>query len=156
MTTGIRALLAALVGGLLLAGCTSGSGPDRSIGSVPPPLTPSIPGLFRTGVQHCGDPYAVTATTIDATIPLADCPGLVGLRPTPVDSIHVGDEVTIAGLPPRAYLTTMPADLLQAQGTTFVALRQGIAIVTVHGSACLPDSDGNQPDTCTLLKLRIS
>ena len=160
MATMTRVLLAVVVGGCVLAGCTTGSGHSRSasnsIGAVVAPLTPSIPGLFRTGVQHCGDPYAVTATTVDGTIPLADCPGLVGLRPTPVTTVHVGGEVTIAGLPAHAFLTTEPGDLLQGQGTTFVAVHEGTVVINVYGASCVQDSSGVQGETCPLLKLQVS
>ena len=156
----IRVLLAVLISGVFVAGCTSGSGHDASTtgrprGAFPAPLTPSIPPIFRTGVQHCGNPYAVTATTTEGTIALADCPGLVGLSPTPVDTIQVGDEVTIAGVPAHAFLTTVPDNLLRAEGTTFVAIRQGVAVITIHGSVCVPKSDGSQPSACPLLKLQI-
>jgi hypothetical protein len=154
----VRALLTVAVGGLVFAACTSGSADQptpRRPGPVVP-LTPSIPGLFRTGVQHCGDPYVVTATTLDKTIPLADCPGLVGLRPLPVATVAVGGELTIAGLRANAFLTAAPGDLLQAHGSTFVALRQGTVLIIVHGLSCVPDSSGAQRDTCPLLKLHVN
>lgn len=58
-----RVLLAVAFGGLVVAGCTAGPGHPTPSGSTAPfiaPLTPSIPGLFRTGINHCGDPYAVS------------------------------------------------------------------------------------------------
>ena len=73
------------------------------------PLTPSIPGLFVSESNACGDPYEVTATTLKGTIPLADCPGWIGLHPTPSLTVTVGDEVTIAGLRDEVTLTEEPA-----------------------------------------------
>lgn len=160
MAARFRAFLATVIAtSVTVAGCTSGSSdptrPGGSAGSVVVPLTPSIPGLFRTGVQHCGDPYAVTATTMSRTIPLADCPGLVGLHPSPFAVVAVGGEMTIAGLPQHAFLTVAPGGLLEAHGSSFVAERTGTAVITAHGVACVSESNGVQQTTCALVTVRV-
>jgi hypothetical protein len=151
----------------LLAACTSGTrhhsnpppptestGPDKVVVT---PLKPSIPGQFRTGVHACGNPYAVSATTVRGTIPLVDCPGEAGLRPTPSVTIRVGALVTIAGLPAKATLTEEPGTLTRVvQRTTLIAVRPGRSVITVHNCFCAPRRRGLQPKSCTLLTIVAS
>lgn len=170
MSARVRALVAVGLGlAALLSGCASvGGAPARtpavpaetvlpaarvSRPAGPPPLTPSIPGLFRTGVNACGDPYAINATSLAGTIPLLDCPGLAGLQPTPEIAVPAGGEVTIAGLPARASITVWPAGLLRGSGPTFVAVRAGIAVVTIHDHECVSAGGEAEPTTCPLLRI---
>ena len=74
----------------------------HTIRIAPRSLTPSIPSIFRTGTNNCGDPWAINATTTLRTVPLLDCPGLAGLRPTPTVKVDVGSAVLISGLPKTA------------------------------------------------------
>ncbi len=157
-------LIALGLGGLVLAaGCTSGSGPltapslaSRTPGTqIVTPLSPSVPGLFRTGTNECGNPYLVNATTRAGTIPLVDCPGWAGLNPTPSTHLAVGDVLTIAGLPARASLTIAPADFLKPYGTTFLAVHAGTTVITIHDYECVPNQGGNQPASCPLVQVQV-
>lgn len=159
-----RWLLVLGLGGLVLAaGCAYGSGPVAapSRASTTPrshmvvPLSPSVPGLFRTGINACGNPYLVNATTRTGTIPLVDCPGWAGLNPTPMTHLAVGDELTIAGVPARASLTIAPAEFLSPYGTTFLAIHPGTTVITIHDFGCVPDQGGSQPTTCPLVKVQV-
>lgn len=139
----------------LLSGVSCTGGHLHSIaGTGVTPLTPAIPGVFRTGTNACGNPYAISATTVAGTVPLLDCPGLAGLHPTPSVAVAIGGEVTISGLPTDASITATPSGLLQAHGVTFVAVHSGTTVVTVHGYPCEPDPGNAQPSTCPLLRVQ--
>lgn len=113
-TTAMRAVQVAIgiLGAAVLTACGSSSAsvpgpqstgahsarPSATVVGTPSSLTPSVPTDFRTGVNHCGDPYGLNATTVRGTIPLLDCPGFAGLRPTPALTIDPGGQILISGL----------------------------------------------------------
>jgi hypothetical protein len=155
--------LLAMVAICATAGCTSTSTsrahpsqPSRidTAPAVPPSLKPSIPGVFRTGVQFCGDPYGITATTIAKTVPLLDCPGLADAGTLPSIDVQVGGQVLISGVPDTASLTLSPFGLTRRLGQTFVALRPGRTVITIHNYACAPPLGDQQPDTCPLVAIQ--
>jgi hypothetical protein len=164
-------LLVPIAAVAVLAACTPGSAGDpvprqttatispTSSPSVPSspssvtPLKPTIPGLFRTGINACGNPYGATATTIDTTVPLLDCPGLTGVTPTPSVTVPVGGEITITGIRATSPLTISPSTLLTVHGTSFIAIKPGRTVVTIHHANCLP-ANNNQPRTsCPILTI---
>jgi hypothetical protein len=152
---------------VLISGCTTNSHhttsatPPRPSAATPTTatvraLSPAIPGIFRTGINYCGNRYALNATTQKGTIPLVNCPGSAGVPPTPTVDLETGGELTISGLPATATLTTAPSDLLHAYGSTYIATRAGTTIITVHGYLCAPISAGPQPSSCALLQVHTS
>jgi hypothetical protein len=118
------------------------------------PLRPSVPAVFRSGTNACGNPYALSATTAQGTTPLLDCPGLAGLTPTPTVDVAVGAEITVTGVP-AADLTVTPGALVAVRGTSFIATRPGRTVVTVHDHLCVADRDGRQPTTCALFVISV-
>lgn len=118
-----------------LAVRAAGATPD---GTVPIRLTPSIPGIFRTGVNFCGDPYAINATTEVGTIPLLDCPGLADAGRLPVLHVRIGAQLLISGLRGNAWLTVRPHRALARDGDTFTARRRGRAVIVIHDYECAP------------------
>lgn len=117
--------------------------------TVPSRLTPAIPGIFRTGVNFCGNPYAINATTKAGTIPLLDCPGLADAGRLQVVHVRIGAQVLISGLRGNAWLTVRPSRALARDGDTFIARRRGRAVVVIHDYNCAPPRD----KTCPLIAI---
>ena len=160
LTRGARAITACAAVVSVAAACTASGGGTagppgasaitRSVATGVATLHPSIPGVFRTGDQNCGNPYGISATTVHGTIPLLDCPGLAGLRPAPVVHLRLGDDVLLSGIPSTASLSVRPPNLTRTTGSTLVAVDPGTTTVTIHDFDCVPLGRG-QPRTCRLL-----
>lgn len=120
--------------------------------TVPSRLTPSIPGFFRTGINYCGNPYFLNATTTAGTIPLVDCPGLADAGRLPGVHVRVGAQVLISGLRGDAWLTVRPHRALTRDGDTFIARRRGRVVIVIHDYNCAPPR-GN---TCPLVAIDTS
>lgn len=139
------------IGLTILAGCATKTFSHR------PTLTPSIPGVFRTGINHCGNPYGINATTTQGTIALLDCPGLAGLEPTPTLHVHVADEILISGVPKTASLTLEPDTLSQLGPGLYATTTPGTVSVTINNHLCHPPRETEtQPRSCALLKIVTS
>jgi hypothetical protein len=141
-----------------LTGCADGT--DRTVARStgharprPARLAPSIPAVFTSGSNACGNPYAINATTTSGTIPLVDCPGLAGLQPTPAVTIPVGGRVLISGVPAHASLTVHPGGLLIRHSDLFTAMHAGRVTVTIHDVLCATGRP--QARTCTLLTVSV-
>lgn len=142
------------------AGCTHGQASTAvvTIGTrVVTPLTPSLPPP-ATESNACGNPWAVTATTRQGTVPLLGCGGdVAGLRPPPTVTITIGGVLTISGVPATAHLTFAPSGLLDGHGTTYLGIRSGTAVVTIHGYRCASSpNDDPRNDACPLLTVHIT
>lgn len=144
-----------LVSGASSTGIQSLGSSTVAAPSTPGSLTPSIPASFRSGINHCGDPYALNATTARGTIPLLDCPGFAGLRPTPSLTVESGDRVLISGLSASEMVTTQSSAVRPSRDGTFVAVQPGRAIVTIHNHPCVPAPSGQQRESCTLLVISV-
>lgn len=118
-------------------------------------LTPRIPGIFRTGVNFCGDPFAVNATTLRGTIGLLDCPGVAGLQPTPTLTVTPGDQVLVSGLRRGASISSA-SGAVRLRHDRFVAVRPGRAVVIIHHHSCLPvGSSQRDRMSCALLAIVV-
>ena len=123
----------------------------------------------KTGVTtSCGDPEVMAGTAMFHGTPLASCPGLVGLDPTPVVAAAVGETVyvQIDGETERDPAHP-PSDWVAAQKPTFsvtprraatiygwtITPRQAARIdVDVTGLLCTPvNMQTTQPKTCRLM-----
>lgn len=170
-TTAMRAVQVAIgiLGAAVLTACGSSSAsvpgpqstgahsarPSATVVGTPSSLTPSVPTDFRTGVNHCGDPYGLNATTVRGTIPLLDCPGFAGLRPTPALTIDPGGQILISGLSAGETVGTQSPAVRSLPDGTFVAVQPGRAVLTVHNYPCLPAPGGSQPTSCPLLVILV-
>lgn len=158
-----------LLGAAVLTACGSGAvsasratstgvhspAPASAGTKTPGPLTPSIPASVRTGDSACGNPYALNATSVRGTIPLLDCPGFAGLRPTPALTTDPGDQILISGLSADETVGTQSPSVRSLPDGTFVAVQPGRAVLTVHNYPCLPAPGGSQPTSCPLLVILV-
>ncbi|WP_375478244.1 hypothetical protein [uncultured Jatrophihabitans sp.] len=122
------------------AAATSGTPSSTTATSSTPQLTPHVPNP----PSPCAS-YAINATTVRGTVPLASCTGLAGV-PSRVLRLKVGEQLLLSGMP-RGSGFQLSNTVLSADGHTLTADRPGSVHVIARGVPCTT----YKATTCPLL-----
>ena len=165
VTSHTRALGATAAALVVVTACASGAhaGSASSITDGPTPsgrsrpaghLTPSVPSVFTSGTNACGNPYAFSATSVKKTVPLLNCPGQAGLQPLPALTVKTGQQILISGIEPSYGVSVSPLGLLRRHGNTYTAIGTGNVLFVIHHYPFCNAPAG--PNACRLLNVTIT
>lgn len=118
--------------------------------SVVPTVTPSP---APTGTYSCYA-WTIEATSPSGTVGLVACPGII----SPVETVKVktGDEVLIStphATAGKFTVTATPPNLVEQSGVVFIAKAPGTTTLVIPGWLCAPNSRGQQPKSCPLVRI---